>query len=113
MALIKQIVEISGINSIVLTKLDILDDLQKIKICVAYEIDGKKYDYLPMDIELQKKARPIYEEIDGWMSNSFGVEEFYELPENAKKYVHRIEEILGIKVEIISTGPKRDQTILI
>jgi adenylosuccinate synthase len=113
LALIKQITEISNINSIAFTKLDVLDGLKKVKICVAYEIEGKRYEYLPMDISLQNKAKPIYEEIDGWSENSFGVTVFDELPENAKKYIKRIEEILEISIEIISTGPKRDQTILI
>lgn len=111
LALIKQITEIAHINSIAFTKLDVLDGLEKIKICIAYDVNGKIYQYLPMDIALQNKVEPIYEEIDGWSENSFGIKEFTKLPKNAQKYIKRIEEILKIPIDIISTGPKRDQTI--
>jgi len=113
LALIKHIIEISAISTIALTKLDVLDGLKNVKICVAYELNGQKYEYLPMDISSQNDVKPIYEELEGWSENSFGITNFDDLPDNAKKYINKITNILKIPVEIISTGPKRDQTILI
>ncbi|MFT6076912.1 MAG: adenylosuccinate synthase [Myxococcota bacterium] len=112
-ALIRQSVLTSSAKSVVLTKLDVLDKLPTLKICVAYDIDGVRYDYLPLNISLQKKIKPIYEEIEGWNCKTAGAKSLAELPPKALHYVKRIEELCGVKVEIISTGPKRDETIIV
>ena len=110
--LVRQSCALNGINGIALTKLDVLDDLEKIKICVAYEIDGKKYDYLPANAALQERAKPIYEEVDGWKSVTAGIREYDQLPPNAKKYVARLEQLIGAKSAIISTSPERMDSIM-
>lgn len=113
LALIRQAANLSNVKEIVLTKLDVLDKLEKIKICVAYEIDSKRYDYLPQNCSYWSKIKPIYEEFDGWQESCINAKSFDELPQNAKKYITRIEELLEVKVSIISTGPKRQETIIV
>ncbi|MBN8542880.1 MAG: adenylosuccinate synthase [Alphaproteobacteria bacterium] len=111
--MVKQAITISGIDGIALTKLDVLDGLTTIKIGIGYEIDGKKYDYLPASTALQAKATAIYEEIDGWSESTAGAKSWAELPAQAIKYVRRIEELIGCPVAILSTSPKREDTILV
>ncbi|MDA9231525.1 adenylosuccinate synthetase, partial [Rickettsiales bacterium] len=84
-----------------------------IKICTSYEIDGKILNYLPSSIDAQSKVKPIYEELPGWQEDIGKYSSFDQLPENAKKYINKIEDLLNIKVSILSLGPKRDQTIII
>lgn len=112
-ALVRQSILVSSAKTVALTKLDVLDKLKKIKICVAYKIDGKKYDYLPLTIDLQDKIEPIYEEIDGWNCKTAGAKSIADLPQKALDYIKRIEKLCGIKVEIISTGAKREETIVV
>ncbi len=109
--LIKQSIKISGVHNIVLTKLDVLDELSEIQICIGYEINGKKYDYLPFNENLHEKIRPIYETFPGWKESTFGISDWEQLPPYAKKYINCIENFLGIDIPIISTGPERTQTI--
>ena len=109
--LVKQSVKISGITDIVLTKLDILDELDFIQVCVGYILNDKKYDYLPFNELDQSKIKPIYEKIPGWKESTFGITKWSDLPINAKKYVLFLEELIDIKISIISTGPERSQTI--
>jgi len=109
--LVKQTVIISGVNNIVLTKLDVLDDLNEIKICVGYNIGGKKYDYLPFNENLQNLVEPIYVTMPGWQSTTFGITKWSDLPVNAQNYIKYIEEVVQIKISIISTGPERNETI--
>lgn len=111
--MVKQAITISGIDGIALTKLDVLDGLITLKIGIGYEIDGKRYDYLPASTSLQAKAKPIYEEIDGWSESTAGAKSWAELPAQAIKYVRRIEELIGCPVAILSTSPKREDTILV
>lgn len=112
-ALVRHSIKLSGVKEIVLTKLDVLDYIRKIKICTGYKIDGKNYDYLPQAIDSWAKIEPIYEEMDGWLSNSSDKTNFDDLPENAKKYVKRVEEICDVKVAILSNGAKRENTIIL
>ena len=112
-ALVRQSILISSAKSVVLTKLDVLDKLKTIKICVAYDIDGRRYDYFPLAIDLQHKIKPIYEEIEGWNCKTAGAKTLAELPKKALDYIARIEELCKIKIEIISTGAKREETIVI
>jgi adenylosuccinate synthase len=111
--LVRQAVKTNGIHGIALTKLDILDVLSEIKVCIGYEIDGRRYDFLPASQDAQARARPIYETIEGWKSNTMGARSWGELPAQAIKYVRRIEELIGCPVALLSTSPERDDTILV
>ena len=103
--------EISGVDNIVITKLDVLDFLEEIKICTGYLIDNNKYDYLPSSETLQKKITPIYRHFKGWNSSTFGLTKWSELPKLAQNYICEIEKLIETKISIISTGPERTQTI--
>ncbi len=112
-ALVRHTLQLSAVKEISLTKLDVLDKLEKIKVCVAYQIDGEHYEYLPQSIHLWSKITPIYEEFDGWMANTSKAKSFAELPKNAQNYIKKIEELCGVKVAILSNGAKREETIVI
>ena len=111
--LVRQTIKVSGINGIALTKLDVLDELDEIKMCVAYELDGKKVDYLPAAVDDQLKVKPIYKSFKGWKSSTKGIKNFKKLPENAKIYIKELEKFIETKVSSISTSPERNDTILI
>ena len=111
--LVRQTIKISGINGIALTKLDVLDDLNEIKMCIGYELNGKKLDYLPAVSEDQFKIKPIYQSFPGWKTKTQGIRILKDLPENAKKYIYALEDFVGAKVSSISTSPEREDTILI
>ena len=110
--LVRQTIKVSGVNGIALTKLDVLDELDEIKVCVAYQLDGKKIDYLPAAAEDQLKVMPVYKVFKGWKSSTNKVREFDKLPENAKLYIREIEKFVEAKVSSISTSPEREDTIL-
>ena len=111
--LVRQTIKISGINGIALTKLDVLDELDEIKICIAYELNGKKIDYLPAAVDDQLKVKPIYKSFKGWKSSTKGIKDFDKLPLNAKAYVKELEQFIEAKISSISTSPERKDTILI
>ena len=111
--LVRQTIKISGINGIALTKLDVLDDLDEVKMCIAYELKGKKIDYLPAAVEDQLQVKPIYKSFKGWKSKTKGIKSFDELPENAKKYITEMEKFIETKISSISTSPERKDTILL
>ena len=111
--LVRQTIKISGINGIALTKLDVLDELEEIKMCVQYELEGKKIDYLPTSLEDQLKIKPIYETFPGWKESTRGIKNLESLPENAKKYIYAVEDFIGARVTSISTSPERKDTILL
>ena len=111
--LVRQTIKVSGINGIALTKLDVLDELDEIKMCVAYELDDKKVDYLPAAVDDQLKVKPIYKSFKGWKSSTKGIKNFEKLPENAKIYIKELEKFIETKVSSISTSPERNDTILI
>lgn len=102
---------ISGITDLAITLLDVLTGFEKLKICTSYMLDGKEIDYIPSTIEEFNKCKPVYIELDGWYEDISNVKSFNNLPKNAKNYIHKIEEITGINVSIISVGPDRKQTI--
>jgi adenylosuccinate synthase len=112
-ALVRQAIQLSGVKEIALTKLDVLDKLEKIKICVGYKIGDKTYDYFPQANHLWEKIEPIYEEIEGWKESTVGAKSLDKLPPKALAYVKRIEELCRVKAVIISTGAKRDDTIIL
>jgi adenylosuccinate synthase len=111
-ALVRQSVALNGIEGIALTKLDVLDGLPALKICVGYEADGERFDFMPAGLKLQSALRPIYEEIEGWKASTQGARSFRDLPAAAVKYVRRIEELIGAPVALVSTSPEREDTIL-
>ncbi|MEJ2818250.1 adenylosuccinate synthase [Caulobacter sp. CCG-8] len=110
--LVRQSVAINGIDGIALTKLDVLDGLKTLKICVGYKIGDKVVDYLPAGMRDQAAAVPIYEEMEGWSESTAGARSFKDLNANAIKYVRRVEELIGAPVALLSTSPERDDTIL-
>ena len=103
---------INGLTGIVITKLDVLDDFKKIKICTAYKINNKLTKDFPSDIEDLKNAEPQYMEMDGWGKNIEGIKNYEDLPVNARRYLEKIEELTGLKILIVSTGPDRESTII-
>ena len=111
--LVRQTIKISGINGIALTKLDVLDSLKEIKMCIGYKINNKKIDYLPAAVEDQIKAKPIYKIFKGWNKSTKGIKNFNDLPKNAKLYIKALEKFIETKVSSISTSPERNDPILI
>ena len=111
--LVRQTIKISGIDGIALTKLDVLDDLDEIKICVSYELNGKQIDYLPASVDDQIKVKPIYKTYKGWKSSTSGIKNYNDLPENAKIYIKDLEKFIETKISSVSTSPERNDTILI
>ena len=111
--LVRQTCILSGVTGIALTKLDVLDGLKELKICVGYELDGKKLDYLPTASDHQARIKPIYEVMQGWTETTAGARSWGELPASAIKYVRRIEELIDCPVAMLSTSPEREDTILV
>ena len=111
--LVRQTIKISGINGIALTKLDVLDELDEIKVCVGYNLNGKKLDYLPAATEDQFNIKPTYKTFKGWKTSTKGIRNMKDLPENAKKYIYAIEDFIKAKISSVSTSPEREDTILI
>ena len=111
--LVRQTIKISGINGIALTKLDVLDEFDEIKMCIHYELDGKKIDYLPTSSKDQFKVKPIYKTFPGWKTSTQGVRNINELPEKARNYITAVEDFIGAKISSISTSPEREDTILL
>ena len=110
--LVKQSIQLNGINGIALTKLDVLDEMPELKICVAYELNGQRIDYLPANAQEQANVKPIYETLPGWQTITAGMRKWEQLPANALKYIARIEELCGAPVALHSTSPEREDTIL-
>lgn len=111
--LMRQMIAVCGINGIALTKLDVLDGLDEIKVCVAYELDGKKIDYMPASMGAQSRVKPVYETLEGWKETTAGARSWAALPAKAIKYVRYIEELIGAPVALLSTSPEREDTILV
>jgi adenylosuccinate synthase len=111
--LVRQTIKIAGINGIALTKLDVLDELEEIKVCVEYKLNGRKINYLPASSEDQFNIKPIYKTFPGWKSSTQGIRNIKDLPEKAKNYIYALEDFIGAKISSISTSPERDDTILI
>jgi adenylosuccinate synthase len=111
--LVRQTTRTSGINGLALTKLDILDGFDAIKVCVGYRLDGREIDYLPASSSAQARLEPVYETVDGWKGETAGARSWAELPAQAIKYVRRIEELVDCPVALLSTSPEREDTILV
>jgi adenylosuccinate synthase len=113
MVALRHAVRINGTTGLVITKLDILDGLDTIKICTSYKHNGKVYSEFPKEISIFEECEPVYEEIEGWTASTLGIKDFKKLPRAAKGYVRKIEKLLGVKVHIISTGQRRDELVLL
>jgi len=109
--LVRYSVVLNGISALAIMKLDVLDELEKIKICIAYKYKNKIYKDFPMDFDIISKSKPIYEEMEGWRASTRDIRKFSKLPINARKYINRLEELLKVKVKYISVGSKRDEMI--
>jgi adenylosuccinate synthase len=111
--LVRQTCITSGVTGIALTKLDVLDGFKTLKICVGYDLDGVRLDYLPTAADQQARCTPIYEELEGWSETTAGARSWADLPAAAIKYVRRVEELIGCPVALLSTSPEREDTILV
>ncbi len=112
-ALLKRSAQVNGLSGLCITKLDVLDGIKELKICVGYELDGETIDILPMGAEEISRCVPIYETMEGWTQNTVGVTQLDKLPVQARLYLQRIEHVTGVPIHIVSTSPDRDHTILI
>lgn len=111
-ALLKRSAQVNGLSGLCITKLDVLDGLQELSLCVGYELDGERIDLLPMGAEEIARCVPIYENMAGWTQTTVGVTRYEDLPTNARRYLERIEQVTGVPIAMISTSPDRDHTIL-
>ena len=111
--LVRQTIKISGIDGIALTKLDVLDELDEIKMCIKYMLNGKEIDYLPAAVDDQLQVKPVYKIFPGWKSSTQGVRNMTDLPDNAKRYIVAVEQFVGAKISSVSTSPEREDTILL
>ena len=111
--LVRQALAVSGVDGIALTKLDVLDGFEELKICVGYELDGETYDYLPPHHQDQESVKPLYETMAGWNESTEGARSWADLPAQAVKYIKRVEELIQCPVALVSTSPQRDDTILV
>ncbi|MBW7860283.1 MAG: adenylosuccinate synthase [Rhodocyclaceae bacterium] len=112
LAALKRSIIINGVTGLCITKLDVLDGLAELKLCTGYRFDGRRIDLLPMGAEEVERCEPIFETLPGWSGTTFGAQSWEALPQEARAYLHRIEEICEIPIDVISTGPERDETIL-
>ncbi|HXZ50495.1 MAG TPA: adenylosuccinate synthase [Burkholderiales bacterium] len=112
-AALKRSIQLNGVSGLCITKLDVLDGVEAVKICVGYEIDGKMSDILPVGAEELERCVPVYEEMQGWMESTVGLKSFAALPGAARAYLARIEALTGVPIDLISTGPERDETIVL
>ena len=112
-ALLKRSAQVNGLSGLCITKLDVLDGLSELLLCTGYELDGQRVDILPMGADDIERCKPIYETIAGWSDSTVGVTQFEKLPTNARLYLQRIEQVTGVPIHMVSTGPDREQTILL
>ncbi|WP_026075854.1 adenylosuccinate synthase [Noviherbaspirillum massiliense] len=112
-ALLRRSVQINGVSGMCLTKLDVLDGLDSLKLCTGYMLDGKKVDIFPVGAEDAARCQPIYEEMAGWKESTVGAKSMGALPANARAYIQRIEELVGVPIDMVSTGPDREETIVL
>jgi adenylosuccinate synthase len=111
-ALLKRSAQVNGLTGLCITKLDVLDGLKDLQLCVGYELDGERTDILPMGADEIGRCMPIYETLPGWSEPTVGVTDYDKLPVNARLYLQRIEQVTGVPIDIVSTSPDRDHTIL-
>lgn len=112
-ALLKRSVQINGVSGICLTKLDVMDGIESIKLCVGYRLDDKEINIFPVGAEDAARCEPIYEEMPGWSEKTLGVQSFDALPANARAYIKRVEQLIGVPIDMVSTGPDRKETLVL
>lgn len=112
-AALKRAIQINGVSGMCITKLDVMDGLENINICTGYELNGETIDILPFGADAVAACTPIYETMPGWQDSTFGVKSYDALPQNAKNYLQRVAEICGAPIAMISTGPDREETIVL
>jgi adenylosuccinate synthase len=110
---LRRSIQLNGIDGLVVTKLDVLDGIETVKLCVGYEQDGKRIDLLPFGAAELARCTPIYEEMPGWTDSTVGLQNWDQLPLNARRYLERLSAVAGAPIDLVSTGPDRDETILI
>jgi adenylosuccinate synthase len=111
-ALLKRSAQVNGLSGLAITKLDVLDGLKELKLCTGYELDGQHTDILPLGADEISRCKPVYETMEGWSESTVGMTEYDQLPVNARLYLQRIEQVTGVPIDIISTSPDRDHTIM-
>ena len=111
-AALKRSIQINGISGLCITKLDVLDGVEELKICTGYKLDGKLSDILPVGADDLARCEPVYETMPGWMDNTVGIIALDKLPVTAQAYLTRIEQLCGVPIDMISTGPDREETIV-
>jgi adenylosuccinate synthase len=112
-ALLKRSIIINGVSGLCITKLDVLDGLAEIKVCTGYEMHGRQLNILPLDADDIVACKPIYDTFPGWTESTFGVTEWDKLPLNARRYLERVQQLIGAPIDMVSTGPDRVHTILL
>ena len=112
MVALRRVVAVNSVSGLCITKLDVLDELEQIKLCVAYRLDGKELHAPPADSEALARCQPVYEQMPGWMTSTAGIESAEALPTAAHRYLERLQELVGAPVDIISTGPDRRETVV-
>jgi adenylosuccinate synthase len=112
-AALKRSIIINGISGLCITKLDVLDGLDEIKVCVGYDRNGQRLDILPLDADEITDCVPIYDSFPGWEGSTAGITQWDALPLNARRYLERVQEFIGAPIDMVSTGPDRDHTILL
>ena len=111
--MLKYSARLNSLDGLAITRLDVLDQMPRIKMCVGYKIDGVEIKQIPASLKTLSKVEPVYEEFNGWMTDTSGCRSFEELPAGARKYLNRISEVAGVELAIVSVGPNRDQTIVL
>ena len=111
-ALLKRSAQVNGLSGLCITKLDVLDGLEELKLCTGYELDGEYTDILPMGADEIERCTPVYETLEGWSDSTVGVTQYDKLPINARLYLQRIEQVTGVPIHMVSTSPDRDHTIM-
>ena len=111
-ALLKRSAQVNGLSGLCITKLDVLDGLEELLLCTGYELDGEHIDLLPMGAEDIARCKPVYETLPGWSESTVGVTDYVKLPQSARRYLERIEQVTGVPIDMISTSPDRDHTIM-
>jgi len=112
-AALKRSIQINGVSGLCITKLDVMDGIETVRLCVGYKLNGQVVDLLPSGAEEVALCEPVFEDMPGWSESTFGVKKYEDLPANAKAYLKRLEEVCGAPVDMISTGPDREETIVL
>ncbi|MGH6624747.1 MAG: adenylosuccinate synthetase, partial [Burkholderiaceae bacterium] len=110
---LRRAVQLNGTTGLCITKLDVLDGLPTVRLGVGYRMDGRKADILPYGADAVSRCEPVYEEFEGWSQSTFGIQKWDALPANARRYLERLAEVLGVPIDLVSTGPDREQTIVV